>query len=436
MSNFLSIAVVTEAFRQVLTNAANASGIPGAIATAVRPSSGSNNGQPGSPPTVGVNLFLYQVTPNGTFRNMDTPSRRTDGSLLQPTRSAYDLHYLLTFYGSETQLEPQRVMGSVLRALHSIPVLTHKQLEGVKKSIGFLKDSNLDIETETVKLNIIPLNLEELSKLWSVFFQTTYHLSLAFQASVVIIDGTEISSPSLPVMDRNIYVRPFQQPFIEHVLSQKNPAGEALPNKPIVIGDTIILQGQHLHAEMTRIRLGELVVTPAEISDTFIKFPLATPPFSANTLRAGVHGLQIEQSIKIKASNSEYTDNESNIAAFVLHPIVTASARKISRRAMGVAGTTEITLKFSPVVDTRQRVTLLLNESDPPLSRPARAYRFDIPITSSNPAESFTNQVTHNIDVEAGTYLVRVQVDGAESLLDRGTGTDHLRFIGPKVVIS
>ena len=57
---------------------------------------------------MGVNLFLYQVTPNGTFRNIDAPTRRSDGTLLQPTRSAYDLHYLLTFYGSEANLEPQR----------------------------------------------------------------------------------------------------------------------------------------------------------------------------------------------------------------------------------------------------------------------------------------------------------------------------------------
>src|SRR6185369_1325544 len=101
MSNFLSVAVVTEAFRQVLVDAAGASGIAGATATAVRPSSGPSNGQAGNPPSVGVNLFLYQVTPNGAFRNMDAPTRRSDGTLLQPTRSAYDLHYLLTFYGNE-----------------------------------------------------------------------------------------------------------------------------------------------------------------------------------------------------------------------------------------------------------------------------------------------------------------------------------------------
>ena len=32
------------------------------------------------------------------------------------------------------------------------------------------------------------MNLEELSKLWSVFFQTPYALSIAYQASVVLIE--------------------------------------------------------------------------------------------------------------------------------------------------------------------------------------------------------------------------------------------------------
>ena len=73
-------------------------------------------------------------------------------------------------------------------------------------SFPFLAASNLEVETETVKLTIMPLNLEELSKLWSVFFQSTYNLSVAFQASVVIIDGTEISTPALRV-DRLQHLR-------------------------------------------------------------------------------------------------------------------------------------------------------------------------------------------------------------------------------------
>ncbi len=438
MSNFLSIATVTEAFRQVLNEAATASGVPGASATAVRPTSGANNGQPGNPPTVGVNLFLYQVTPNGAFRNLDAPTRRSDGTLLQPSRSAYDLHYLLTFYGSEANLEPQRVLGSILRVLHSVPVLTHKRLESVKMSFPFLAASNLEIETETVKLNIIPFNLEELSKLWSVFFQTTYNLSIAFQASVVIIDGTEISTPALPVQSRNVYVRPFQQPVIEQVLSQKLPADNPLPNQPIVVGDTIVLDGRQLRGEVTRVRLGTFEIIPSEVTDTQVKFLLNMPPFAPQSLRAGVQGLQIVQPLMMGTPEAEHAGNESNVAAFVLRPVVTASAAPVSNHVVdGVTlCTDDITLNFTPRVGVRQRVVLLLNEFDPPLTRPARAYRFDAPFTPPSPSDtSVASIVTRVAKVAAGDYLVRVQVDGAESLLDPGPDPDNPFFSDPQVTI-
>lgn len=439
MSNFLSIATVTEAFRQVLNEAAADSGIAGAVATAVRPTSGSNNGQPGNPPTVGVNLYLYQVTPNGSFRNMDAPTRRSDGSLLQPSRSAYDLHYLLTFYGSDTNLEPQRIIGNVLRVLHSVPVLTRKRIESVKMSFPFLAAANLETEVDTVKLNIIPLSLEELSKIWSVFFQTTYNLSLAFQASVVFIDGKEVSTPALPVLSRNVYVHPFQQPLIEQVLSQKNPADEPLPNQPILVGDILVLRGRQLRGEITRIRIGGQEITPGEVSESQIKFTLDMPPFAVQSLRAGVQGVQIVQPLMMGTPPTEHVGKESNVAAFVLLPTVTASAVSVSSHVVdGVTlCTNDVTLNFIPRVGVNQRVALLLNEFNPPLTRPPFSYRFEVSFTPANPADtSVASIVTRVAEVAAGDYLVRVQVDGAESPLDPGADPDNPFFSDPQVTIS
>lgn len=439
MSNFLSIATVTEAFRQVLNEAAADSGIAGAVATAVRPTSGTNNGQPGNPPTVGVNLYLYQVTPNGTFRNMDAPTRRSDGSLLRPSRSAYDLHYLLTFYGSDTNLEQQRILGNVLRVLHSVPALTRKRIESVKMSFAFLAAADLEAEVDTVKLNIIPLSLEELSKIWSVFFQTTYNLSLAFQASVVFIDGKEISAPALPVLSRNVYVHPFQQPVIEQVLTQKNPADEPLLNLPSLVGDTLVLRGRQLRGDVTRIRIGGQEITPDEISENQLKFTLNMPPFAAQSLRAGVQGVQVVHPLMMGTPPTEHAGKESNVAAFVLLPAITASAAPVSNHVVdGVTlCTNDITLNFIPRVGVSQPVVLLLNEFDPPPARPAFAYRFDVPFTPPNPADtSVASIVTRVADVAAGDYLVRVQVDGAESLLDPGTDPDNPFFSDPTVTIS
>jgi hypothetical protein len=443
MSNFLAIAAVTEAFRQVLNDAATASGIAGASATAVRPTSGANNGQTGNPPVVGVNLYLYQITPNGAFRNTDAPTRRSDGSVLQPTRAAYDLHYLLTFYGSDLNYEPQRVLGSVLRALHAAPVLTRKRLESVKMSFAFLANSNIELEPETVKLTLLPLNLEELSKLWSVFFQIPYSLSLAFQASVVILDGTEAASPALPVLSRNLYVRPFQQPVIEQVLSQKSPAETPLPNQPILVGETLVLQGRQLRGDpstaLTRVRIGDQEITPGEISETEIKFVLDMPPFAAQSLRAGVQGVQVIQPSLLGTPPVEHPGAESNVAAFVVRPAITASVTPVSNHVVdGVTFcTADLTLNFTPRVGVTQRVIVLLNEFNPPAARPARAYRFAAPFTPPSPSDtSVASLVAHVVEVAAGDYLLRALVDGAESLLDPGPDPANPLFSAPKVTIS
>ena len=77
MSNFLAIATVTATLSQVLQVAVGAD-VPGAAMTTVRPDS-TGSGLP----TTGVNLYLYQVTPCGTFRNADLPTRSADGHLMQ-----------------------------------------------------------------------------------------------------------------------------------------------------------------------------------------------------------------------------------------------------------------------------------------------------------------------------------------------------------------
>ena len=166
----------------------------------------SNNGQPDP----SVNIYLYQVSPNGALANVDLPTRRPDGRLVKRPTVALDLHYLLTFYGDETQLVPQRIMGSVVRMLESKPVVTAELIQAVTSDadLSYLSESDLAQAAETVKFTPEPLNLEEMSKLWSVFFETPYALSLAYRASVVMIEAAETARQVLPVAERGIFVIP------------------------------------------------------------------------------------------------------------------------------------------------------------------------------------------------------------------------------------
>lgn len=109
MSNFLAVATITAVLRLLLQGPAD-DGVSGAVVTTERPDARAN-----SSTGAGVNVFLYQVRPNAALRNADLATRSASGQLLQRRQAALDLLYLLSFYGDDTELEPQRLLGSVVR---------------------------------------------------------------------------------------------------------------------------------------------------------------------------------------------------------------------------------------------------------------------------------------------------------------------------------
>jgi hypothetical protein len=204
MSNYLAIATVTAVLRDMLQEAAGAA-VPGATVTTRRPEAVNDGGQ--NKP--GVNIFLYRVTPNAAWRNTDIEIRRPDPKA--PKDSAWqrvekrpqvplNLSYLFSFYGNELELEPQRLLGSVVSAIHAHPRLAPEAIRTTVENTGHLRRPDLDPQSyldfqvaqiENVKLTPIDLNLEELSKLWSVFFQVPYALSVAYEAAAVLIEPGE-----------------------------------------------------------------------------------------------------------------------------------------------------------------------------------------------------------------------------------------------------
>src|SRR6266545_6359487 len=265
MSNHLAIATVTATLRDLVFSAVSAD-VPGADVTMVRPD-GTGSGVP----TTGANIFLYQVTPSAAARNEDLPTRSQDGTLVRRPRVGLDLHYLLTFYGSETQLIPQRLLGSASRVIHAKPVLTRPQVDTSVSARPFLAGSNLSSDIELVKFTQLPLTLEELSKLWSVFFQTQYTLSVAYQGTVVFIESEESFSSPLPVELRNLYVETFRQPLVEEVVAA---AGD---DKPILALGQIRVRGLRLRGDTTALTISGEEVTPTSVADTEILATLPAP---------------------------------------------------------------------------------------------------------------------------------------------------------------
>ena len=101
--------------------------------------------------------------------------------------------------------------------------------------------------------------------------------------------------------------------------------------------------------------------------------------------------------------------------------------------AAAVAGAlVDVTVRVQPPVARAQRVMLSLNEHHPPSDQPGRAYSFPAPEPAPGAPETVDRITFRVTGVAAGTYLVRIQVDGAQSVLRAGNDG---RFDTPRVVI-
>lgn len=446
MSNHLAIATVTATFQRLL-QAAIQSYVEGAKVTTVRPHE-VGSGAPQS----GINLFLYQVVNNAMWRQNAEMRSRRQAAGGKHSYVAIDLHYIISFYGNELTLEPQRLMGTALSTLADRPVMTKDLIRGTMRdaSYSFLTDSDLIEQVEEINLIPLDLSLEDLSKVWSVFFQTPYSLSIAYKATVVMLEGQTPSQKALPVRARQFGgIMPFSnQPKIDQVVSHQGQF------EPILADSTVLIKGKHLKSDITQVWIGEAQVTPTEITDTQIKLPLSSLP--AEALRCGLQSLQVvhrsSKAVPAQSNNGATTSQhnfrstqmlpsnqqmnqlaalQSNAFPFVLRPTITkitVSKKEVNEENLRSA---EIRVRADLTVGKKQRVLLALNEIDN--NQPA-AYLFE-----AAPRQTDVIWVSFPVEqMKGGRYLARLLVDGAESQLIVDTEPDSPTFnqyVGPRISI-
>ncbi|WP_250292268.1 DUF4255 domain-containing protein [Streptomyces atroolivaceus] len=204
MSNALAVATVTQALALLIE-----SNLGPEMDIAVKVETRKPPSEPPSEPTVTV--FLYQVTPNAAMRNNDLPTRATDGAPRNRAYAPLDLHYVISAYGEETELVGQRLLGCVIRTLHEIPVLPRELIE-LAAERPHLAGSDLADSLHRVRFTPTVMDVDETSKLWGMLHQTPYTLSVAYQASLVVIEGREQPAPAKPVERHTVRVVPFGAP--------------------------------------------------------------------------------------------------------------------------------------------------------------------------------------------------------------------------------
>jgi hypothetical protein len=348
-----------------------------------------------------VNLFLYSATPNAALRNLSF-SRMSGGSSGVDSQLALSLHYMVSVYGQDNnELLSHLLLGRAMLALHDNALLMPADLNDA------LAASGLQDQVERVRITPHPLNFEEMSKLWMAF-QTVYRVSAAYEVSAVLIDSARPQRAAPPVRVANISVATFSVPTIDRVDPQIAPAGA-----------TLRITGTNLGDPSTQVRLGSLLVTPSSSADSELSFAL--PP----SLSAGVNTLQVvqERALGVPPVPHPGVGFQSNVAAFVLSPQITTVP------PITVARGAALTISVSPAVRSDQRLAVLIG--DQVLLAPPRA--------ASDPPSSNTVSVALPADFATGTFLLRVQVDGAASPLVTDTNAASPTFnqyVGPTVTVT
>ena len=404
MSNYLAIATITAALAQVVRDAVQ-SAVPGSDVVLGRPEAPA-----GGAALARARLYLYQVSHNAGLRNADLPGRNAAGDLVKRPTAALNLHYLVAFYGDENTLETQRMLAAVARDLHTQPGLTRAMILNAAASQAELNDSDLADAFEQVKFTPLDLSIDEWTKLWSVFFQTPHAPSLAYQASVVLIESVDRAPGGLPVLRRgdqdqgvDLRIGPFPSLASLHIGdgldADRRPR---LPSLPAArLGDRLTFAGQNLGGDSVSIvfsnpRLAnpiEVAIPAADRTASELRLILPSDAQAAQTWVAGAYAVRAEVT---RASRKLST----GVIPLAVAPRVTSITPNPAAR--DINGDVGLIVACTPQVLPEQRVALVF--ADREVAVAARAAATDPLTFAVIGAQALTKAVAS------------LRVDGVESL--------------------
>jgi len=256
---------------------------------------------------------------------------------------------------------------------------------------------------ERVRIRPQPMSVDDLSKLWGGF-QTEYRPSVAYQVSVVLIESNEAPRTPPPVLrrgqsDRGAHVLGELAPLLRQV----RPPG----TKPAAeLGDLLVLSGENLGGGGLTVRfrhplLDDALERPPEPGGTStelaVQLPAAGEAGVPAAWPAGIYSLSL---VVQRPDLPTWTTNE---VAFGLAPAITRTAPP---GGTAPPGDVTVSLTCRPQVRDRQRVALLFG------NREVEAASRNTPTNPDAPT-TLTFQVP---DAEVGEYVLRLRVDGVDSI--------------------
>jgi Pvc16 N-terminal domain/IPT/TIG domain len=213
--------------------------------------------------------------------------------------------------------------------------------------LGVLAGSDLGQQLEPVRFTLVPLDIENLHRVWSLFHGIPFAMSVAYSASTVLLDADMVPSRAPPARVAVVGAVPSLPPSIESL------------TPPVVrfgAGATLTAHGAGLGATDARLRLDSIEATTIAGDGSLV----ATIPAG---LRAGVHSVRV-------VTGDATAPIESAAAVFVLAPRVADGVVHRASLDPQTGGPIEtITVNLAPTPAFTQPVQLFLN----PLRSPGAA---------------------------------------------------------------
>ena len=342
-----------------------------------------------------LNLFLYQTLPNAAWRNQDMPRQSLPGETsMSPL--ALRLYYMLTSFGrgnDTAQPFTHHLLGKAMSILYDHSVLLPADIKAA--TAVSLPNSDLDQQIERVRITLQPLSVDEISKLWTGF-QTQYRLSVAYEATVVLIESSQAAKTPLPILTRGKgdsgirsqanLVPPF--PTLEDI-NLPNQQTSARLNEVVTLNGHD-LGGNNVIVRFTTTRLPSSLDVPILPGATDKQIQVRIPNFPS-TWPAGFY------TIAAVIQRAGEPDRLTNEAALSLAPRITNITPNPA-----VHGDITYSVTCSPQVLPEQRASLLLG---------------DVEILAE-PHPAHTTTLTFQArSVPAGRHFVRLRIDGVDTLL-------------------
>ncbi len=187
-----------------------------------------------------LNLFLFQVLQNSFMANQEDPRIGTTRDYGHPPLSL-NLHYLLTPYSTDIdETEAHRLLGAAMRVLHENAILLPTLMTSTAQPV---LDTSLLAALEHLRISLLPLTLDDLSKIWTGA-EGSMRLSVAYEVTVVQIESTLPRVSPLPVRERNI------------VVTLHGPQISSIDPDTVGIGDAVTITGSYFFSATTNVLIG------------------------------------------------------------------------------------------------------------------------------------------------------------------------------------